>query len=85
MEPTLHCPHPLKVRYLNALEACEALIRIKAEPPKPGGYLPVSFYECRCGGWHLSSRPPLSADIARQRGMPPRPMDRVPDPPSTDS
>ena len=50
----MSCPTPMKIRYKNALEACNALIAIKKRL-KPGESGPARFYECRCGGWHLTS------------------------------
>lgn len=85
MEPILSCPHPRKVRFPNAREACESLEKIKSEPPREGDHIPITFYECRCGFWHLSSTPPPPPEIARKRGMPPAPGQHVPDRPEGDA
>ena len=52
----MSCPKPLKDRYTNALTACNALTAIRKHL-KPGEDGPIRFYECRCGGWHLTSKP----------------------------
>lgn len=58
------CGTPTKVRFPNALEACEALMSIMKTNAARGEKGPISFYECKpgrpgggCGGWHLTSHP----------------------------
>lgn len=56
----MSCPTPFKKRYPNMREACEAMIR--QNKLKISDKPIVRWYECRCGGFHLTSQPAKTND-----------------------
>jgi hypothetical protein len=50
-----HCPNPTKTRFTSAMEAAKALDNIRKHPPRTPQGMPIRFYECQAGHWHLTS------------------------------
>ncbi|MFW0785840.1 hypothetical protein AAFP35_15110 [Gordonia sp. CPCC 206044] len=54
-EPTVICPTPDKEAYVAQAVARDAITRIRR---RTGPSVHLRCYECACGAWHITSKPP---------------------------